>query len=115
MGLFSITTYAQNRQVTGTVTDNSGIALPGVNVLVKGTSNGTVTDFDGIYSVNDVSSIDVLVFSSVGMLTKEVSVGTESVFNVVLSEDVEHLDEVVVVGYTSTTRKNIIQFCISAG
>ncbi len=106
LGLFSMTTYAQNRQVTGTVSDNSG-ALPGINVLVKGTTNGTVTDFDGKYSVNDVSDSDILVFSSVGMLTKEVSVDNQSVINVILSEDVEHLDEVVVVGYTSTTRKNL--------
>jgi len=106
LGLFSMTTYAQNRQVTGTVSDNSG-ALPGVNVMVKGTTNGAVTDFDGKYSINDVSDSDILVFSSVGMMTKEVAVGSQSVIVVVLDEDVEHLDEVVVIGYTTTTRKNL--------
>ncbi len=106
LGLFSMATYAQNRQVTGTVSDNLG-ALPGVNVMVKGTTNGTVTDFDGNYSINDVSTDDVLVFSSVGLITKEVATSGQLVLNVVLDEDVEHLDEVVVVGYTSTTRKNL--------
>ena len=106
-GLFSMTTYAQNRQVTGTVTDNNGSALPGVTVVVKGTYSGTVTDFNGVYSINDVSSTDVLVFSSIGLSTKEVAVDNQLVINVVLDEDIKQLDEVVVTGYTKTTRKNL--------
>ena len=106
LGLFSVTTYAQNRQVTGTVSDNTGF-IPGVNVLVKGTTNGTVTDFNGNYSINDVSTGDILVFSSIGLISKEVTVDDQSVFNVILAEDIEHLDEVVVIGYTTTTRKNL--------
>jgi TonB-linked SusC/RagA family outer membrane protein len=107
-GLLGITgSYAQARQITGKVTDDQGTDLPGVNVVVKGTSNGTVTDFDGLYVLNDVASGDILVFSSVGMISKEVTVGNQTEINVSLLTDVQQLDEVIVVGYTSTTRKNL--------
>ena len=106
LGLLSITTHAQSREITGTVSDDTG-TLPGVSVIIKGTPNGSITDFNGIYSINNVSSGDVLVFSSIGMLTKEVLVGTETVIDVVMSQDVENLDEAIVIGYTSVARKNI--------
>lgn len=106
--LFSVKgNYAQTRQITGKVIDDQGADLPGVNVVVKGTNNGTVTDFDGLYTLNGVSPDDVLVFSSVGMISKEVVVGSQSVLNITLQTDVQQLNEVVVVGYTSTTRKNL--------
>jgi len=106
-GLFSMATYSQNKQITGNVSDTTGIGLPGVNVIVQGTTNGTITDFDGNYTINNVLGSDTLIFSSVGLLTKEVSVGNQSIINVVLVEDVESFDEVIVVGYTTTARKNI--------
>lgn len=86
---------AQNRTVTGTVSDNTGAPLPGVNVVEKGTSNGTSTDFDGNYSIN-VADGATLVFSSLGYATREVAAGTQSTVNVSLAEDASQLDEVVV-------------------
>ncbi|GAA4279642.1 SusC/RagA family TonB-linked outer membrane protein [Gaetbulibacter aestuarii] len=94
--------YAQT--VTGTVSDASG-PLPGVNVLVKGTSTGTVTDFDGNFEIS-ANNGDVLVFSYVGYKTQEVTVSGNTV-NVTMAEDAAQLNEVVVVGYGSTTKKEI--------
>lgn len=93
--------YAQS--VTGTVTDASG-PLPGVNVLVKGTTIGTVTDFDGNYTIT-ADSGTTLVFSFIGYLTQEIVV-SGSTLNVTLSEDAAQLDEVVVVGYGSIKAKD---------
>lgn len=87
---------AQTRTVSGTVTDSvDGSPLPGVNVLVKGTSNGTVTNMDGAYSV-EVSETDVLVFSFIGYTTAEQTVGSRSTIDFVMAADAEELDEVVV-------------------
>ncbi|WP_166962817.1 SusC/RagA family TonB-linked outer membrane protein [Yeosuana marina] len=94
-------TYAQS--VTGTVSDVSG-PLPGVNVLVKGTTTGTVTDFDGNFAIN-ANNGDTLVFSYVGYLAQEVVV-SGSVITVTLAEDAAQLDEVVVIGYGTTTVKD---------
>ena len=83
--------------VTGTVTaeaDRGG--LPGVNVLVKGSSTGTVTDVEGRYSINVANEDDILVFSSIGFVTQEVSVNGRSVIDISLAEDVQSLDEIVV-------------------
>ena len=89
--------YAQT--ISGVVTDNNG-PLPGANVIVKGTSSGTATDFDGNYTLENVDSNAVLVFSMIGYATKEVSVNGQTVINVMLAEDSQALDEVVLVGYS---------------
>jgi TonB-linked SusC/RagA family outer membrane protein len=89
--------FAQTGTITGTVSDSNGSGLPGVNVLVKGTSSGTATDFDGNYSIS-ASQGDVLVFSFIGFATKEATV-TGSSLNVVLEEDANELDEVVVTAF----------------
>ena len=89
----------QQNVVTGKVTDISGVPIPGVTVIVKGTSNGVITDMDGNYSLSDVTSSDVLQFSFVGMRSQEVTVGSQLVIDVSLEEDLIGLDEVVVVGY----------------
>lgn len=86
---------AQGKPVTGNVTDNLGTPLPGVNVVEKGTTNGTSTDFDGNYTIN-VPSSATLVFSSLGFSTKEIVVGVQSTINVSMEEDAEQLGEVVV-------------------
>ena len=88
-------TFAQQKQVTGTVSDQEGMPLPGVNVLVKDTSRGTMTDFDGNYSI-EVSVGETLVFSFLGFETVEHVVGTNSQINVQLGEDAAVLEEVVV-------------------
>lgn len=89
--------WAQERQVTGSVTDNDdGGALPGVNVLVKGTTIGTVTDIDGNYTITVPGDDAVLTFSSIGFVVQEITVGNRSTINVSLSADVQELNEVVV-------------------
>lgn len=95
---------AQAQTVTGTVTEGSG-PLPGANVIVKGTSNGTTTDFDGGYTLNNVASDATLVFSYVGYTTKEIAVGGQTTINTTLAAD-NTLDEVVLIGYGSTTIKD---------
>ena len=93
LGSFSV--LAQEQTITGTVTGAEGLPLPGVNVLIKGTSSGTQTDFDGNYSI-EASRGDILSFSFVGMKTIEFTVGNTNVIDVTLEEDAATLEEVVV-------------------
>ncbi|MCF4102260.1 SusC/RagA family TonB-linked outer membrane protein [Gillisia sp. M10.2A] len=88
-------TFAQGQPVTGTVTDEDGLPLPGVNILVKGTSTGVQSDFDGNYSIQ-ASQGDVLVFSFIGLQKAEYPVGASKTLNVTLKADAAQLDEVVV-------------------
>ena len=90
--------YAQQLNVSGVVTDVSGETIIGASIMVKGTSNGTITDMDGAFSLN-VPSDGVLVVSYIGYKTQEVAVDGKSSFKIVLRDDVEVLEEVVVVGY----------------
>ncbi|MBQ8839690.1 MAG: carboxypeptidase-like regulatory domain-containing protein, partial [Bacteroidales bacterium] len=95
--LASVSAFAQNLTVSGTVTETAtGYPAIGAAVMVKGTSVGTVTDADGMYSLGDVPSDAVLVFSSIGFRTTEVPVGGKSVINVSLEADAELLEEIVV-------------------
>lgn len=82
--------------ISGTVTDNYGTPVPSVNVIEKGTTNGTSTDFDGNYTIEVSSTSGTLTFSSLGFLSREVAIGGQSRVNVTLEEDVEQLGEVVV-------------------
>ena len=88
----------EGRKITGKVTDENGEALPGVTVIIKGTSLGTSTDIDGNYVLTLPAGDHVLVFSMVGMNEKEVAVGKQSTLNVILSEGMTEMDEVVVQG-----------------
>ena len=88
--------------ITGAVSDAMG-PLPGVSIVIKGTSQGTTTDFDGNYSIEVADNAAVLVFSYLGYKSQEVPVGSNTELNVTLTEDTSELDEVVVLGYT--TRK----------
>lgn len=97
----------QTRAVSGKVTGMDGEGLPGVNVIEKGTSNGTVTDIDGLYTL-DVSEGSTLVFSSVGYTSEEVEIGGRSVINMSLVEDIKQLEELVVVGYGTEQKVNVI-------
>jgi len=90
--------------ISGTVTDVSGIPLPAVNVLIEGTDKGTQTDFDGKYTIKAAVG-DVLQFSYVGMKTKKVTVGEVETINVTLEESPNSLDEVIVVAYGETTKR----------
>ncbi len=102
--LFLVGSIMYGQTITGTVSDADGV-LPGVSINVKGTSTGSQTDFDGNYTIS-ASEGDVLVFSYLGYKTEERTVGSASVINVTLSQDATSLDEVVVIGYGSTTVKD---------
>lgn len=92
--------WAQERTVTGKVTSvEEGSPIPGVNIIVKGTAQGTVTDADGNFSINVPSSGAALIFSFIGLLSQEVAVGERSVIDVQMAQDVTQLGEVVVTGY----------------
>jgi TonB-dependent starch-binding outer membrane protein SusC len=96
----SLSASAQQRSVTGKVTSSAdGSPLPGVNVLIKGSSNGTVTDVDGLYKIDGVSDSDILLFSFIGLITQEIPVGSRATLDVSLAEDVSQLNEVVITGY----------------
>lgn len=98
------TAIQQAKQITGTVVDSNDEPLIGVSIQVKGTSVGTVTDFDGNYTIQ-VSSGSILVFSYVGYMTQEVAIGNQAAINVTMRDDSQALDEIVVVGY-GTMRKS---------
>lgn len=97
----------QARTVSGVVKDQSGETIIGASVLVKGTTVGTVTDFDGNYSLNVLDNAKTLVFSYVGFETKEVAI-SGSVINVTLKESAAALDEVVVTGYGTTKKRDVV-------
>ena len=102
---FSAISYAQNVDVKGTITEgSSGQPLPGVNILIKNTSRGATTDFDGIFAINDVPINSVLVISYLGYVSQEIAVVNSDPINIVLQEDTETLNEVVVIGYGSQTK-----------
>lgn len=106
--LLPFATIGQNVSVSGTVTENvTDQPLLGVNILIKDTSRGTTTDFDGNYSLLDVPLNSVLVFSYVGFVDQEVAVKNGNPINVALSEDAQSLNEVVVIGYGSQ-RKELV-------
>lgn len=112
MMLLSYTAFGQNG-LTGQVIDSNNMPLPGVSVVIKGTTVGTITDFDGNYSLNtELSDSKVLVFSYIGFKTQEIIVDGKSVINVLMEEDTSLLDEVVVVGY-GTQKKSVVTGAIS--
>lgn len=94
-------------KVEGHVTDIDGLPLPGVNIVIKGTTQGTITNIDGYYSLSDIPTDGKLVFSFLGMKTEEIRVGEQTSISVILSEEVNSLDEVVVIGYGTVKRANM--------
>ncbi|WP_308755437.1 SusC/RagA family TonB-linked outer membrane protein [uncultured Bacteroides sp.] len=105
--LITMVASAQQFTVKGTVKDAAGEPVIGANVMVKGTSNGTITDIDGKYSVSGVNSSSVLVFTFIGYKSQEVACEGRHEIDVILSEDLQTLDEVVVVGYGSLSKKEL--------
>lgn len=93
--------------VKGRITDEKGEGLPGVSILVKGKTVGTTSNLDGTYSLNVPSSGDILVFSFVGYITKEVVVGNQSTIDIQLEVDSRALDELVVVGYGTVKKSDL--------
>ncbi|WP_321997692.1 TonB-dependent receptor [Draconibacterium orientale] len=105
---FNLSVQAQNAiDIRGVVSDASGDPLPGVNIVIKGTLQGTLTDPDGNYQITVPGNDAVLVFSFIGYNSQEVTVGNQSAINVSLKEDLKQLDEVVVIGYGSVARKDV--------
>jgi len=96
--------------ITGKVTDQDGLPLPGVSIVIKGTATGTTTDVDGMYSLSlpDSEINSVLVFSFIGFTPQEVAIASRKVINVTLSEDVKTLDEVVVIGYGVQKKESVV-------
>lgn len=113
--LTSFTFAVMAQDVTGTVKGTDGTGLPGVTVQEKGTSKGTQTNVDGTYKLSGISKNATLVFSFVGMETKEVAVGNKTVVDVTLLDDTKALEEVVVVGYGTQKRKEISGTVTSLG
>src|SRR5690554_5061474 len=99
--------YAQPRTVSGKVADNSGQPLPGVTVVVENTTQGTIIDANGEYSLNNVPGDATLIFSFVGMSTHEEAVGGRSAIDVQMEEATIGLEEVVAVGYGTLQRNRI--------
>ena len=108
MVLFSLLSFAQNNiVVSGKVSDNKGLPIPGVTVTVQGTKLGTVTDFDGKYTLGNVSSNSNLEFSYIGMESYVIKVGNQKVINATLKEAASALNEVVVVGFGTQKKANL--------
>lgn len=106
--LFTAGAAFSQRSITGKVTASpGGESLPGVSIIVKGTTVGTTTDSDGNYSLQVPNESEILVFSFIGYSTQEVSIANRSVINIALVEDVTSLDEVVVIGYGTATEKEL--------
>ncbi|MDD4756322.1 MAG: TonB-dependent receptor [Prolixibacteraceae bacterium] len=97
----------QQRAVSGKIADAKGLPLPGVTVLVKGTTQGTITDSDGEYSLSGLPDGATLVFSFVGMHTQEIVVGTQTVINVTMEEETIGLEEVIAIGYGTQKKENL--------
>ncbi len=115
-------TYAeQKKELSGTVKDGQGLPLPGVTIYVKGTTTGTITDIDGNFSLAVPADAKILVFSFIGMKTQEFPISEKTIFNVIMSEALVTMDEVIAVGYgvqkkasvvgaiTSTTSKELVR------
>ena len=95
------------KTVTGNVKDNDGLVLPGASIVEKGTTNGVVTDFDGNYSITLKGKSQILVFSYIGFVTQEVNVADKTIVNIVFKTDAQQLDEVVVIGYGTSAKKDL--------
>lgn len=102
----------QQKIISGRVTDSSGVALPGVTVVVKSTTTGTITDAEGKYNLGNVPANATLMFSNVGMKTQEISVAGKSIINVTMIEETVGIEEVVAIGYGSV-RKSVLTGAIS--
>ncbi|RHR58996.1 TonB-dependent receptor [Parabacteroides sp. AF17-28] len=97
----------EGKTLNGIVKDKNGEPIIGANVVVKGTTNGTITDIDGQYSLSNVSNNDILTISYIGYLSKDIPVNGQQVINILLDEDTQKLDEIVVVGYGTVKKRDL--------
>ncbi|HYG01845.1 MAG TPA: TonB-dependent receptor [Chryseosolibacter sp.] len=106
--LLPVLLFGQERTITGVVTSSEdGLPLPGVNVVVEGTTSGTVTDIDGKYAIPVTDENERLVFSFVGYKSQTIAIGQQTIIDVVMNEDTETLDEVVVIGYGTIKKSDL--------
>ncbi len=103
--MVSLVMMAQEKTITGTVMDQDGLPLPGVNILVVGTTNGTQTDFDGNYIIQGTTG-ETLSFSYIGQKTLKIVIGSSTTINATMEVDAQALEEVIVVGYGTTTKQS---------
>ncbi|WP_298532202.1 TonB-dependent receptor [uncultured Algibacter sp.] len=98
---------AQNVDISGVVQDETGFPIPGANIIVKDTSKGTTTDFDGNFTLNEVETGSTITISYIGYVTKEIVITSSEALTIQLQEDLAQLDEVVVIGYGSQKKKDV--------
>jgi TonB-linked SusC/RagA family outer membrane protein len=104
----AVSAWAQERTIRGSVTDgDTDEPLPGVNVIIKGTTVGTITDIEGAYTLSIPNDANTLVFSSIGYVTQEIAINNQSEINLTLATDVTSLDEIVVIGYGTQKKKDL--------
>ena len=105
---YGLISFSQNNnQITGKVTDETGESIPGVNVLVKGTSTGAITDLEGNYSISVPQGSSTLAFSFIGYVTQEIPIGNNSTINVTLESAISDMEEVLVIGYGEQSRETL--------
>lgn len=112
MVAFTTASLAQQTKISGTVTDSDGLPLPGVNIVVEGTTNGTQTDFDGNYLIN-ADPGQVLLFTYIGQKTSRKPIGTQSIINVQMQEDAQALEEVVVTALGIKREKQALGYAVT--
>lgn len=105
--------FAQERTVTGKVTSEDGISLPGVNIIVRGTAIGTITDLDGNYSITIPADAEEFEFSFIGMLTKTVTIGSANIIDVILEPGVQQVEEVVVTALGISKQKKALGYAVT--
>tara|TARA_R110002050_G_scaffold987_7_gene6798 strand:+ start:2285 stop:5551 length:3267 start_codon:yes stop_codon:yes gene_type:complete len=116
IALLGTNVYSQDFKVTGNVTDSElGETLPGVSIIIKGTTKGTETDFDGNFEIIVNKSTDILIFSYLGYKSKEVSINGRSTINVGLATDLQSLDEIVIIGYGSSKKSDLTGSVVTIG
>lgn len=106
--LIQASAFGQAKTINGKVTDSSGVPLPGVSIVVKGTSTGTITDINGNYTLANVPAGATLAYSFVGLKTQEIAVSSRTTIDVVMEESTIGLDEVVAIGYGTVKKKDLL-------
>jgi len=107
--------FAQNKTISGVISDEDGLPLPGVNIIEKGTTNGAATDFDGKFTVTVSNPNAILVVSYVGFITQEINVSGINTLNLILKADLTSLDEIVVIGYGTARKSDLTGSIVSIG
>ena len=103
----SVSPASDTQNITGIVKDKSGVPIIGANILVKGTTNGTITDMDGRFMFSDIPTTSVLQVSYIGYKTQEINISGQSTLDIILREDLEALDEVVIVAYGTQNKRDV--------